>query len=58
MENEAVFGEAPASALHHNFYVDDLLKFTEHLDPAKQLVKDVINMFKSGGFHLTKFISN
>ena len=58
MENEAVYGEAAASALHHNFYIDDLLKSIKHLDPAKQLVKDVINMCKSGGFHLTKFVSN
>ena len=58
MENEAVFGEAAANALHHNFYVDNLLKSIEDLDSAKQLVKDVINMCKSGGFHLTKFISN
>ena len=58
MENEAVFGEAAASALHHYFYVDDFFKSIEHLDPAKQLVKHVINMCKSGGFHLTKFISN
>ena len=58
VENEAVFGEAAANALHHNFYVDDLLKSIEDLDSAKQLVKDVINMCKSGGFHLTKFISN
>ena len=48
MENEAVFGEAAASALHRSFYVDDLLKSIEHLDPAKQLVKDDINMCKSG----------
>lgn len=26
VENEAVFWEVTASALHHNFYVDDLLK--------------------------------
>ena len=58
MENAAVFGEAAASALYHNFYVDDLLKSIEDLDSAKQLVKDVINMCNSGGFHLTKFISN
>ena len=58
MENEVVFGEAAAGALHHNFYVDDLLKSMEDLDPAKQLVKDVVNMCKSDGFHLTKFISN
>ena len=25
VENEAIFGEAATSALHHNFYVDDLL---------------------------------
>ena len=58
VENEAVFGEAAANALHHNFYVDDLLKSIEDLDSAKQLVQDVINMCKSGGFHLTKFISS
>ena len=48
MENEAIFGETAASALHHNFYVDDLLKSIEHFDLAKELVKDVINMCKSG----------
>ena len=58
VENEAVFGEAAANALHHNFYVDDILKSIEDLDSAKQLVKDVINMCKSGGFLLTKLISN
>ena len=58
MENEAVFGEAAANALHDNFYVDDLLKSIEELDSAKRLVKDVINMCKSGGFYLTKFIFN
>ena len=58
MEYETVFGEAAANALHSNFYVDDLLKSIEDLDSAKQLMKDVINICKSGGFHLTKFISN
>ena len=57
-ENEAVFGGAAASALHPSFYVDDLLKSIEDLDSAKQLLKDVFNMCKSGGFHLTKFISS
>ena len=58
VEYETVFGEAAANALHSNFYVDDLLKSIEDLDSAKQLMKDVINICKSGGFHLTKFISN
>ena len=48
LENEAVFGETAASALHHNFYVDDLLKSIEDLDSTEQIVKDVINMCKSG----------
>ena len=39
VENEAVFGEAAVNALHHNFYVDNLLKSIEDLDSAKQLVK-------------------
>ena len=55
VENEAVFGEVAACAPHHNVYVDDILKSIEDLDSAKQLVKDAINMCKSGGFHLTKF---
>ena len=44
MENEAIFGEVAASALHHSFYVYDLLKSIEDLGSAKQLVKYVINM--------------
>ena len=28
------------------------------MESAKELVKDIINMYKVGGFHLTKFISN
>ena len=48
LENEAVFGEAAASALHHSFYVVDLLKSIEDLDSTKQIVKDVINICKSG----------
>ena len=36
-ENEAAFGETAASSLHHNLYVDDLLKSIEDLDLAKYL---------------------
>ena len=44
MKNEAVFGESVANALHHNFYLDDLLNSIGDLDSAKELMKDVINM--------------
>ena len=38
--------------------MDDLLKSVKDLDTAKTLVKNFINMCRSGGFNLTKFISN
>ena len=38
--------------------MDDLLKSVKDLDTAKTIVKNVINMCRSGGFDLTKFISN
>ena len=41
-----------------NFYVDDLHKSSGDSEAAKELVKNVINMCKAGGFHFTKFISN
>ena len=58
MDNEADFRKAAASTLHYNFYVDDLLKSVGDINIAKQLLKDVLSMCKSGGFNLTKFIFN
>ena len=45
-------------AMQNNFYVNDKLNSVKDLDTAKTLVKNVINMCRSGGFNLTKFISN
>ena len=44
--------------MQNNFYVNDKLKSVKDLDTAKTLVKNVINMSRSGRFNLTKFISN
>ena len=41
-----------------NFYEDDFLNFVNDPKTAMILVKNVVDMCKSGGFHLTKFISN
>ena len=38
--------------------MDDLLKSMKDVQSARQLVQKVINMCKSGGFNLTKFMSN
>ena len=56
--NEAESGRAAAATLLNNFYVDGLLKSAGNINIAKHLVKDVISMCKSGGFNLTKFVSN
>ena len=38
--------------------MDDLLKSIDDPKTAMILVKNVVEMCKGGGFHLTKFISN
>ena len=39
-------------------YVDDLLKLLDNEKEAIKLIKDVKEMCASGGFKLTKFLSN
>ena len=58
VDNEAEFGRAAASTLLKNFCVDEFLKSVGNINIAKQLVKDVISMCRSGGFNLAKFVSN
>ena len=58
VDNEAEFGKTAASTLLNNFYVDDLLKSIGNINIAKQFVKDVISMCRSGGFNLTKSVFN
>ena len=52
------FGLEAAKTLQNNFYVDDLLKSVAQEDQAIQLIKNVKAMCLSGGFKLTKFLSN
>ena len=40
------------------FYVDDLLKSVNKEEVAISLAKELVEMMKCGGFHLTKFLSN
>ena len=57
-ENVEEFQKEAVDVIQNSFYVDDLLKSVKDLDTAKTLVKNVISMCRSGGFNLTKFISN
>ena len=40
------------------FYVEDLLKLVTSEQEAASLIKDKVDLIKSGGFRITKFISN
>ena len=41
-----------------NFYVDDLLKSVKNSSDALKLISELTELLESGGFHLTKFLSN
>ena len=57
-DNADQYGQEAAEVVRSNFYVDDLLKSVDNPKTAMILVKNVVDMCKSGGFHLTKFISS
>ena len=57
-DNADQYGQEAAEVVSSNFYVDDLVKSVDNPKTAIILVKNVVDMCKSGGFHLTKFISN
>ena len=58
IDGEDQFGKAAAKTLQDNFYVDDLLKSQDNEKEAIKLIKNVKAMCESGGFKLTKFLSN
>ena len=58
-DNADQYGQETAKVVRSNFYVvDDLLKSVDDLKTAMILMKNVVDMCKSCGFHLTKLISN
>ena len=58
IDSKVEFGMEPAKTLCRDFYVYDLLKSTESIDEAKALVAATRDMCATGGFKLTKFLSN
>ena len=56
--NESQYEPEVIKTLLNNFYVDDLLKSVDTEESAIQLIKDVKEICKIGGFNLTKFTSN
>ena len=44
--------------LERNFYVDDMLKSFQTVTEAKDVIREVKELYAKGGFNLTKFTSN
>ena len=57
-DNADQYGQEAAEVVRSNFYVDELLNFVENPKTETILVKNVVDMCKSGGYNLTKFICN
>ena len=56
-DNTDRYGQEATEVLRSNFCVDDLLKSVDDPKTAMFLMKNVVDICKSGGFHLKKFIS-
>ena len=56
--SEPEFGKEVSDTIRRNFYVDDMLKSLGTVTEATSLVKGIRGACASGGFNLTKFISN
>ena len=58
VDNIEEFGKEATDVIQNYFCVDDLLTSVKDFDTAKVLLKNVINMCRSGGLNLTKITSN
>ena len=57
-DQQGTFSEDVIHAIQRNFCMDDLLASKQSSDEATVLAKDLIEVLKTGGFRLTKWMSN
>ena len=57
-DHQGNFSEDTIHAVGRNFYMDDLLASKQSSDEATGLAKDLIGVLATGGFRLTKWMSN
>ena len=57
-DQQGKFSEDAINAVRRNFYMDDLLASKQSSDKATVLAKDFIGILATGGFRLTKWMSN
>lgn len=58
LDGAKLYGDAAAEAVIRNFYVDDFCKSEKNTQLTVSLIRNVDSMCDSGGFNLTKLISN
>ena len=56
-DNRKKFPEA-AKSVENNFYMDDYLESSATINEATKKAQDLVKMLSTGGFTLTKFVSN
>ena len=52
------FNDEVLEMVRTNFYVDDCLKSVNNVAEARELINDLIELLKLGGFHLKKWLSS
>ena len=57
-ENVTAASQHTVEVVRKNFYVDDLCTSCDNVQEAVQLKSQLCKLLESGGFHLTKFLSN
>ena len=57
-DNETHANQETLETVRGSFYVDDCLKSVDDVDMAIRLVKELDLLLKSGGFHLSKYVSS
>ena len=57
-DNEQQYGKEITQILERSFYVDDLLKSYPTVNQAINAIKQLQELCSTGGFNLTKFVSN
>ncbi|XP_068690305.1 uncharacterized protein [Montipora foliosa] len=58
LDQRGKFSEDVTYAVKRNFYVDDLLAWKPNSDEAMVLARELIKILATGGFRLTKWMSN
>ena len=58
LQDQKIEDDVVCDIINRSFYVDDCLTSFSSVDEAKKVVEDVKQVLNTGGFNLTKFVTN